>query len=95
MGADSRQGSLAIGRITKNISWALTLEERLHGVRSHEQNPAGPMEKRRGLEFDLEYEIGRDVLRIFSRYDILENPGRTVAEKLEGTTVLTSWKKNW
>ena len=95
MGADSRQGSLAIGRIAKNISWELTLEERHHGIRSHEQNPAVPMEKRRGLEFDLEYEIGRDVLRIFSRYDILENPGRTVAEKLEGTTVLTSWKRNW
>ena len=95
MGADSRQGSLAIGRIAKNISWELTLEERHHGIRSHEQNPAVPMEKRRCLEFDLEYEIGRDVLRIFSRYDILENHGRTVAEKLEGTTVLTSWKRNW
>ena len=95
MGADSKQGSLAIGRITKNLSWELTLEGRHHGVRSHEQNPAVPMEKRRRLEFDLENEIGRDVLRIFSRYDILENPGRTVAKKLESTTVLTSWKRNW
>lgn len=95
MGADSRQGSLAIGRITKNISWQLIFEERHHGVRSHEQNPAVPMEKRRRLEFDLEYELDRDVLRIFSRYDTLENPGRTVAERLEGTMVLTSWKRNW
>jgi len=47
------------------------------------------------LEFDLEYELDRDVLRIFSRYDTLENPGRTVAERLEGTMVLTSWKRNW
>ena len=60
----------------KNISRELTKEERHHGVRSHKQNPAIPMEKRRGLEFDLEYEIGRDVLRIFQDTTFLKNPGR-------------------
>ena len=95
MGADSRQASASVGKLSEKISWQLTHEERHSGVRNHKKNPAIPMETRRRLELDLEYKEASDSFRLLSCFDRLQNPGKAPVGELKGVMLSTAWERSW